>query len=300
MAMPSGKDSSATNQIPFTGLIIASTPIGNLGDLTPRVETALSTADIVACEDTRHTGKLLASLGIKTKMIAYHDHSGDHVFNEIISALKDGKTIVLVSDAGTPLISDPGYRLVAACRAEGLAVTALPGASAVLAGLAASGLPTDQFHFAGFLPQSMKRKRDRLQQLMAIPTTTIFYESPKRLAATLEIMCDFYPDRDAVVARELTKLHESFYQGTVRSLYSDLKDQALKGEIVLVLGPMAGDEHHTDDQVLALLEDSLSKGLSNKDAISLVTAMSGRPKKDVYNLILKLKDAKNAVSRDAP
>jgi 16S rRNA (cytidine1402-2'-O)-methyltransferase len=293
MTMPSGKDSSSNDQIPFTGLMVTATPIGNLGDLTPRAESALRVADMIACEDTRHTGKLLTRLGIKTKMIAYHDHSGDHTLKEIITALKDNKTIVLVSDAGTPLISDPGYRLVATCRAEGIAVTALPGASALLTGLSASGLPTDQFYFAGFLPQSMKKKRHQLRQLMSIPTTTVFYENPKRLAATLGMMCDLYPDRDGVVARELTKLHECFYQGTVQSLYDDLKDKDLKGELVLMLGPMVCDASYTDEQVLVSLKDALGEGLSHKDATAHVAALSGRAKKDVYSLALKLKETRN-------
>lgn len=290
MGMPSGKDTSVSDQIPFQGLIVAATPIGNLGDLTPRVEHALSSADMIACEDTRHTGKLLAKLGIKTKMIAYHDHSRDHVLKGIITALKDGKTIVLVSDAGTPLISDPGYKLVATCRAEGIPVTALPGASAVLTGLAASGLPTDQFYFAGFLAQSSKKKRDQLHSQMAIPSTTIFYESPKRLADTLAIMANLYPDRPIVIARELTKLHESFYHGTVRDLARQLKDIDLKGELVVMLGPLHITDDYSDDDVLAALKEALAGGLTNKDAIAHVTALSGRAKKDVYGIALTLKD----------
>ena len=293
MAMPSGKETSVSDQLPFSGLIVAATPIGNLGDLTPRVEAALSSADMVACEDTRHTGKLLARLGIKAQMIAYHDHSNDNVLKGIISALKGGKTIVLVSDAGTPLISDPGYKLVATCREKGISVTSLPGASAVLTGLAASGLPTDQFYFAGFLSQNAKKKRDHLQQLMAIPSTTIFYENPKRVAETLDIMTALYPDRRAVIGRELTKLHESFYHGSVRDLASQLKDVELKGELVLMLGPFQLNQNYSDDDIRIALVEVLAEGLTNKDAIAHVTALSGRAKRDVYGIALKLKNTES-------
>ena len=291
--MPSGKDTSSLDQIPFTGLMVTATPIGNLGDLTPRAEHALRTADMIACEDTRHTGKLLARLGITTKMISYHDHSGGHVLKGILSALNDGKTIVLVSDAGTPLISDPGFQLVAACRANGIPVTSLPGASASLAALAASGLPTDQFYFAGFLPQSSKKKKDQLQALMTIPVTTVFYESPKRLMATLEIMSELYPNRDAVIGRELTKLHESFYHGTVQSLINDLNGIELKGELVLMLGPLVTNTTFDDAQVIQALQEALGHGLTTKDAVSYVTAIAGRAKKDVYGIALKLKDSED-------
>ncbi len=289
--MPPSKDTSSLDQLPFTGLIVTATPIGNLGDLTPRAEAALRSADMIACEDTRHTGKLLARLGISTKMIPYHDHSGEHVLNGIISALNDGKTIVLVSDAGTPLISDPGYQLVAACREKGIPVTSLPGASAVLTALAASGLPTDQFHFAGFLPQSLKKKKDQLQALMAVTSTTVFYENPKRLAATLGVMCELYPDRQAVIARELTKLHESFYHGTTRSLFEELNSTELKGELVLMLGPLVTNTAFDDEQIIKSLEEALGKGMTTKDAVSYVTAIAGRAKKDVYGIALNLKDS---------
>ena len=295
MTMPSGKDTSVNDQLPFTGLVVTATPIGNLGDLTPRAEAALRAADMIACEDTRHTGKLLAKLGIKTKMIPYHDHSGDHVVKGILSALKEGRVIVLVSDAGTPLISDPGYQLVAACRKEGIPVTSLPGASAVLTALSASGLPTDQFHFAGFLPQSGKKKTEQLQNLISVPGTLVFYESPKRLTATLEIMMTLYPERDCVIARELTKLHEAFYHGTVRTLYDELNGQELKGELVLMLGPLLQDLTFSDDQVTDALREALSSGHSHKDAVAHVTAISGRPKKEVYRIALTLKDTDGAL-----
>ena len=294
MTMSSGKETSVNDQIPFSGLVVTATPIGNLGDLTPRAEAALRSADMIACEDTRHTGKLLARLGIKTKMIPYHDHSGSHVLKGIISALKEGRVIVLVSDAGTPLISDPGYELVAACRKEGIPVTSLPGASALITALSASGLPTDRFYFGGFLPQSGKKKREQLEAMMTIPGSHVFYESPKRLVATLEIMAALYPDRDCVIARELTKLHEAFYHGSVASLLEEYRGIELKGELVLMLAPMALDQDYDDDHVIAALKDALASGHSHKDAVVHVTAISGRAKKDVYRIALTLKDTDSA------
>lgn len=295
--MLSGKKTFTKEQIPFSGLIVASTPIGNLGDLTPRTEAALSSADLIACEDTRHTGKLLAHLGIKAKMIAYHNHSDDNITSRLITALKNGQTVVLVSDAGTPLISDPGYKLVATCRDEGIPVTSFPGASAALAGLAASGLPTDQFYFAGFLPHNTKKKRDRLQDLMHISSTIIFYESPKRIAETLDIMARLYPERQTVIGRELTKLHETFYHGSVSELVDQLRGVDLKGELVLMLGPLHLDKEFSDDDILAALNEALAHGLTNKDAVAHVTALSGRTKRDVYGIALKLAtNSHNAVS----
>ena len=275
----------------FKGLAVTATPIGNLGDLTPRARDILATADIIACEDTRHTGLLLSRLGITAKKLAaYHDHSKDHVIKGLIDAMAGGKTVALVSDAGTPLISDPGYRLVSACIKANIPVTPLPGASAVLSALAASGLPTDRFYFGGFLPQSSKKKRDLLESLLAVPSTLVFYESPKRLTVTLEVMVDLYPDRQAVVARELTKLHESFYYGTVMSLYKDLKDQSLKGEAVLLLGPLEQDQNISEDDIEQRLIRALADGYSRRDASQMIAEQTGLAKKDIYKIAISLPD----------
>lgn len=282
---------SSDHMSSFKGLAVTATPIGNLGDLTPRARDILATADIIACEDTRHTGLLLSRLGITPKKLAaYHDHSKDHVITGLINAMAGGKTVALVSDAGTPLISDPGYRLVSACIQANIPVTPLPGASAVLSALAASGLPTDRFYFGGFLPQSSKKKRDLLESLSAIPSTLVFYESPKRLAATLEVMTDLYPERQAVVARELTKLHESFYYGTVTSLYHDLKDQSLKGEAVLLLGPMEQGHEISEDDIQQRLMKALDDGYSRRDASHLIAEQTGLAKKDIYKIAIALPD----------
>ena len=275
----------------FKGLAVTATPIGNLGDLTPRAHDILATADIIACEDTRHTGLLLSRLGITPKKLAaYHDHSKDHVITGLINAMKDGKTVALVSDAGTPLISDPGYGLVCAAIKANIPVTPLPGASAVLSALAASGLPTDKFYFGGFLPNSAKKKRDLLMGLSVIPSTLVFYESPKRLATTLEVMMDLYPQRQAVVARELTKLHESFYYGTVTSLYQELKDQVLKGEAVLMLGPLEQDDAISDDDIEQRLTRALADGYSRRDASQMIAEQTGLAKKDIYKIAIALPD----------
>ena len=275
----------------FKGLAVTATPIGNLGDLTPRARDMLATADIIACEDTRHTGLLLSRLGITPKKLAaYHDHSKDHVITGLVDAMAGGKTVALVSDAGTPLISDPGYRLVSACIKAKIPVTPLPGASAVLSALAASGLPTDRFYFGGFLPQSGKKKRDLLESLSVVPSTLVFYESPKRLAATLAVMTDLFPERQAVVARELTKLHESFYYGTVMSLHEDLKDQVLKGEAVLMLGPLEQDQNISEDDIEQRIIRALADGYSRRDASQMIAEQTGLAKKDIYKIAIALPD----------
>jgi len=287
MLMPSGKETG----LAFNGLAVVSTPIGNLGDITPRARDVLAHADLIACEDTRHTGLLLSRLGITPKkLVAYHDHSQDHVIHGLIEALQKGKSVALVSDAGTPLISDPGYQLVAACRQAGLPVTPIPGASALLAGLAASGLPTDQFYFAGFLPHGEKKRRDALEALKPIGSTIVFYESPKRLALTLAIMAELYPSRPAVVGRELTKLHESFYHGDVASLYAALKDQSLKGEAVLILGPQKDEETLSKDDLESMVAKALADGYSRRDAAALIADQTGHAKKLIYQIAIALPD----------
>lgn len=294
--MPSGKETSvfknpSRDQRAFQGLQITSTPIGNLGDLSPRAQATLENADLIACEDTRHTGLLLSRLGVSTQMVPYHDHSGDHVIDRLIKAMKSGKTVTLVSDAGTPLISDPGYRLVAACREHDIPVTSIPGPSAILAALAASGLPTDRFYFAGFIPTSSKKRMDMLTSLLPITATLIFYESPKRIAATLKTMVELYPERQVVVARELTKLHEEFYRGTVQSLYHEMEGQTLKGELVLMLGPLEQSEKLTNDDLAEMLTRALSDGMSRRDAVTTVASNTGHAKKHVYSIALGLMDA---------
>ena len=192
-------------------LNIVSTPIGNLGDFSPRAMAALQEADIIACEDTRTTRKLLAlcSLEVRAKLMAYHDHNGQEMRPKLLALMEAGRTIALVSDAGTPLISDPGYKLVAACHSRGVRVTAPPGPAAPLMALTISGLPTDRFTFQGFVPQKQTAARAQITESANLPMTQIWFETPRRLAKTLALMAEIYGERNAAITRELTKLHET-------------------------------------------------------------------------------------------
>ena len=269
------------------GLYIVSTPIGNLGDLTPRAVEIMRAADLIACEDTRVTGRLLKLHGIDTRMFPYHDHSSPEARDSIIGHLNDGKTVALVSDAGTPLISDPGYRLVRAAVDAGVMVTAVPGPSSPLTALVLSGLPTDRFLFSGYLPTKEKARRDTLSELSTVPATLLFLESPKRLAASLAAMADVLGDRPAAVARELTKLHEEIRRGTLPDLAEEYANMpAPKGEAVVVIGPPNGEISATPD-VDALLSDALAT-MSVRDAAATVATATGLPRKDVYTKALAI------------
>lgn len=273
----------------LSGLFVTATPIGNLGDLSDRARASLEGADIIACEDTRHTGMMLQRLGLRHgKMVSYHDHSGDAVVAGLISAMENGKSVTLVSDAGTPLVSDPGFQLVRACHDAGLPVTAIPGPSALLTGLVLSGLPCDRFFFAGFLPQQASRRRAELDAVMDIPSTLIFYESPKRLLATLADLAECANGRQVAVARELTKLHEDVRRGTAMELHAHYSQTPPRGEIVLMLGPAEPETGPDEDTVTTMLQRAMEDGLSRKDAVQLVSESTGLPRKSVYSLALAL------------
>ena len=218
-------------------LYLVATPIGNLADITHRAIQILSDVDLIACEDTRHTHKLLSHYNITTKTISYHEHNEQQRAAELIERLKQGTNIAVVSDAGTPSISDPGYRLVRAAIENEIAVVPLPGPSALIAALIAAGLPTDEFFFAGFLPSRTGARRARLNELQSVPGTLIFYEAPHRLAATLKDAYEILGEREAVVARELTKLHEEIRRGRLSQLTADYTDekQDIRGEIVVLI-----------------------------------------------------------------
>ncbi|HXT19320.1 MAG TPA: 16S rRNA (cytidine(1402)-2'-O)-methyltransferase [Thermoanaerobaculia bacterium] len=220
-------------------LLVVATPIGNLGDLSPRAREALAGADIVACEDTRHTGLLLSRLGIKARLVSLHEHNERARLPSLLSTLAEGKTVVLVSDAGTPLVSDPGFLLVREAVAVGATVEAIPGPSALLAALVVSGLPPLPFTFAGFPPQKPGKRRTFFTRLAALEHTVVFYESPHRLAASLADAAATFGDRPAVVARELTKLHEELRRGTLADLATSFTDEKARGEVVIVVGPAA-------------------------------------------------------------
>ena len=218
-------------------LLVVSTPIGNLGDLSPRAREALAGAELVACEDTRHTGLLLSRLGIKARLVSYHEHNERARLPALLAALAEGETVALVSDAGTPLVSDPGFVLVRAAVEQGSAVEAIPGPSALLAALVVSGLPPLPFTFAGFPPQKLGKRRTFFARLAALEHTVIFYESPHRLGASLADAAAAFGDRRAIVARELTKLHEEVHRGTLAELAAAFADEKPRGEIVVVVGP---------------------------------------------------------------
>ncbi len=270
------------------GLYVTATPIGNLGDLTLRARDLLATVHVIACEDTRVTGKLLARYGITTPTISYHDHNATKVRPRLLRRLAAGEAVALVSDAGTPLISDPGYRLVREALAAGVTVTALPGASSVLAALAVSGLPTDRFFFAGFLPPKPGQRRAALRELAAIPATLVVLETPRRLAKTLADMAETLAGREAAVARELTKLHEEVRRGALADLAGHYAAAVPpKGELVIVLGPSPARPAASEAEIDAALAAALSRH-GVKEAAAAVAAAHGIPRREAYRRALDL------------
>ena len=272
------------------GLYVVATPIGNLGDVSFRALSTLAAADAILAEDTRVTRTLLAHYGITTPLVSYHEHSNDAVRERMMLRIGEGQALALVSDAGTPLVSDPGYRLVESAIAAGLPVVPIPGASAALAALIVSGLPTDRFFFEGFLPARSGARRERLAELAEIPGTLVLYEAPHRLAASLADAALVLGPRPAAVARELTKLYETVRRGTLAELADSYgTGPAPKGEIVLLIAPAPGDTHA--EAVRATLDDRLRAALrtgSVKEAAALVSAETGLPKRDVYARALRL------------
>ncbi len=272
------------------GLHITATPIGNLGDMTLRALATLAAADVILCEDTRVTSRLLERYGIRRPMKPYHEHNAEKVRPAIIAALQAGAAYALVSDAGVPLVSDPGYRLVKACIENDIAVTALPGASAVLTALALSGLPTDCFTFIGFLPQRQKARHDLLMQFKAIPSTLIAFESPHRIVDALSDVAMVLGDRRIAVARELTKLHEEVLRGTAEDVRHILAARdSIKGEICLVIAPPEEtNAQANDDDIESAITVALSENPASK-AAAIVAKTLGMPKEDIYARILKRK-----------
>lgn len=271
------------------GLYLVATPIGNLGDLSPRAVAVLKNADVVACEDTRITGKLLSLNAVSTPMVNYHEHNADKMRPVLTARLKKGETVALVSDAGTPLVSDPGHKLVADCIKEGIYVTAVPGASALLTALQLSGLPTRRFLFQGFLPPKSSARKTTLSELKNVPSTLIFYEAPQRMIETLTDMKEVLGDRDCSVSRELTKKFEQ----TVRGKISDILDLYAqngvpKGEFVIVVAPPL-EEKAGEQDVETALKQALET-MSVKDAAAFVAQALNANKKEVYTLALKLKN----------
>lgn len=269
-------------------LLVCATPIGNLGDVTLRVIEALKAADVIQAEDTRVTRKLLARYGITTPLEPYHAKNLERRTPEVVARVEAGQAVALVSDAGTPGVSDPGAHLVDACIDAGVAVEVLPGASAILAALVASGLPTHAFYFGGFLPRKAGDRVRALEKLAVLDATLVFYESPRRTAATLASLAEALPGRTAVMARELTKLHEEVARGEVGELAARIAGRELKGEVVLLVGPPdKGDEARrvkSDPEELRRLVDALvASGSTRKDAVRAVSARTGVPRNDVYD-----------------
>jgi len=270
------------------GLHVVATPIGNLEDVTIRALKVLAGADRIVCEDTRITRRLLQRYGIEAPLVAYHDHNAGAVRPKILKWLAAGEALALVSDAGTPLISDPGHKLVAAALEAGAPVDALPGPSAALAALVVSGLPADQFLFAGFLPQKKAARRDRLAALKAVPSTLIVYESPNRAAASLADMAEIFGPRQAALARELTKLHEEVLRGTLGEIAAEVAGRdRLKGEVVIVVGPPAAGAAASEEEIDAQLAKALET-LSVRDAADMVAALTGVKKRTLYARALEL------------
>ena len=284
---PSG---DAAGSKPSAGLYIVATPIGNLRDITLRALDVLRAADLIACEDTRVTARLLAAHGIATPKTAYHDHNAARVRPGLLRRLAAGETVALVSDAGTPLVSDPGYRLVRAAIDAGVPVTAIPGPSALLGALAVAGLPTDRFLFAGFPPSRDAARRKALQDLATVPATLVFFESPQRLAKSLSAMAATLGPRDSAVARELTKRFEETRRGPLDALARHYAEAGPpKGEVVVVVGPPAQPPAaHDDAAVEAMLRDALATG-SVRDAAAAVAARTGRPRNALYRQALALR-----------
>jgi 16S rRNA (cytidine1402-2'-O)-methyltransferase len=264
------------------GLYLVATPIGNLADITLRAISVLARADMILCEDTRHSRTLLSHFGIDVLTRPYHDHNAARERPRVLVDLADGRRVALISDAGTPLVSDPGYKLVRASLEAGHRVEALPGPSAALVALGVAGLPTDAFFFAGFLPPKSAARRTRLAELKAVPATLVFFEAPSRAAETLADLAAVLGGRDAALARELTKLHEEVLRLPLPELARQLAEKPIKGEAVIIVGPPQPGEV-TDADITAELETALRR-MSLRDAAKAVAEALGVPKTRVYDL----------------
>jgi 16S rRNA (cytidine1402-2'-O)-methyltransferase len=266
-------------------LYIVSTPIGNLEDITYRAVRILREVDVIACEDTRTTRRLLERYDISTRTVSYHEHNEQERAEELAAQLESGQSIALVSDAGTPLLSDPGYRIVRAAVESGIPVEAIPGPSALLTALVASGLPTDQFHFAGFFPPKESQRVRALESLRDEPATLIFYEAPHRILETLADIEAVLRDREIVVARELTKIHEELLRGTASSIRQTLSARdSIRGEFVVLIAKAmkpAADETPVDEAV----ESLILAGVSRMDALKTVARERGLSKREIYRLV---------------
>ena len=269
------------------GLYIVATPIGNLGDLSPRAAATLAAADVIAVEDSRVTAKLLRHIGVKRPMVAYHDHSGEGVRPALVARMAT-EAVALVSDAGTPLISDPGYKLVRDARAAGVKVVTIPGPNAAIAALTLAGLPTDRFLFVGFLPAKAKARADTIAEIASVRATLVFYESGPRLSASLTTLAEGLGNRDAAVARELSKMYEECVTGTLTDLAARYAEAPPKGEIVIVVAPPGAPEVASQTDTDTALAEALTR-LSPGRAASEVAHKLNLNRRELYTRALALK-----------
>jgi 16S rRNA (cytidine1402-2'-O)-methyltransferase len=269
-------------------LYLVATPIGNLRDITFRAVEVLKAVDVIACEDTRHTRKLLNALEIDNKLVSYHEHNESERASELADMLAEGKSIAVVSDAGTPGINDPGFRLVQAAREAGATVVPIPGAVAFVNAAVASGLPTDALFFGGFLPAKTGERRRRLEELRDIPATLIFYEAPHRLIASLRDCLEVLGDRNASIARELTKLHEEIVTARLSKLIEQFENDTVRGEIVLTINRMSEVDvaaNTSDPSVVSRYRELIAAGAERKAAMKAVAKEFGLPRDKVYRLV---------------
>lgn len=272
-------------------LFVVATPIGNLEDITLRATRVLKEVDLIAAEDTRHTRKLLNYYDIATPLTSYFEHNKSKKGDYIINKLVEGKDVALVSDAGTPGISDPGYNLIKTAIDSRIKIVPIPGASAVIAALSISGLPADSFAFEGFLPNKEKAKREKLESLKGEPRTLIFYESPQRLSSTLHAVHDTIGNRNCFIARELTKLHEETLRGKISDVLATMEGKTVKGEVVIIIGGFHGEPFK--GSINNELDTAVKSGLSVKEAIAAVARGLGISKGEVYKESLKFKDCRS-------
>jgi 16S rRNA (cytidine1402-2'-O)-methyltransferase len=275
-------------------LYVVATPIGNPADISLRALEILKTVDFIAAEDTRHTRRLLSHHDIGNKLISCHEHNETERVEGIIEKLSSGMNAALATDAGTPAVSDPGYRLVVAAAAAGIRIIPIPGPSAAMAALSASGLPSDAFFFDGFLPSRSSRRQERMKVIADIPGTLIFYESAKRIIATLADALEIFGDRDAVLAREMTKTHEEFIRGRLSDLKAELKGRAsIKGEITLLIAPGTAEKERDPTAVRELILAGLTSGSKSTSALAKeISKISKMPRQAVYDMILEIKGQK--------
>lgn len=274
-------------------LFLVATPIGNLQDISFRAVEILKTVDLIACEDTRHTRKLLTHFGIKNKLVSYHEHNEAERAGEFLDLLEQGKSIAVVSDAGTPGIADPGFRLVQKAQKAGVKIVPIPGAVAFVNALIVSGLPTDSVFFGGFLPSKKGERRKRLEELKEIPATLCFYETPHRIGKSLLDCFEILGNRNAAVARELTKLHEEIVRGSLEELKNRFSEKQTKGEIVLIIEREPNSELKTQNSKLKTLPERVSEieaeGTDHKNALKKAAKEFGLSKSEAYKILLQEK-----------